>query len=175
MKIRALCLAVVALFTFAACSNQKKVGSGIDVNKLNSQNGLLGKLDAAQKKGSGNVVLGQTTPVPTGGSNAAAQQQAAAAQRQAQINAQKQAVAVAFSITSSGYNPYYIRVFTGGVVSVTNRDKVARSVTADGGQFDSHLIAPGATWEYDPTTAGKFNFHDSTRPYVVGTLEVISH
>src|SRR5436305_1752273 len=120
MKIRALCLILVAVFAFAGCSSQKKVGSAIDVNKLKSQNGLLGKLDAAQKKGNGNVVLGKATPVPTSGTSNSQSAQQAAAQRQAQINAQHQAVAVAFSITSTGYNPYYIRVFTGGVVSVTN-------------------------------------------------------
>ncbi len=169
MKIRALLLVVAALIGCAACSSQKKVGSAIDVNALKSKNGLLGQVNANQKKGGNNVVLGQATPVPTGNAAAA---QAANAQRQAQINAQKQSVAVSFAITPTGFNPYYIRVYAGGVVSVTNQDKVARSVTADRGQFDSGLIKPGGTWEYDPKTPGKFNFHDSTRPYVVGTLEV---
>jgi plastocyanin len=172
MKIRALCIVLIALFAFAGCSNQKKVGSAIDVNALNSKNGLLGKVDAAQKKGSGGNVLGTATPVPNAGSSSGSSAQQANAARQAQINAQKKAVAVSFAITSSGYNPYYIRVYVGGVVSVTNQDKVARSVTADQGAFDSGLIQPGQTWEYDPKSAGKFNFHDSTRPYVVGTLEV---
>jgi hypothetical protein len=81
---------------------------------------------------------------------------------------------VAFSITSSGYDPYYIRVFQGGVISVTNRDSQARSVVADRGEFDSGSIPPGDTWTYDATRVGKFNFHDGTRPFVVGTLEVLA-
>ena len=57
---------------------------------------------------------------------------------------------------------------------MTNRSKGPASVTADRGEFDSGLIAPGDTWTYEAKTAGKFNFHDQKRPYVVGSLEVIA-
>ena len=174
MKIRAFVFVVIALFAMSACSNQKKVGSAIDVNALKSKNGVLGKLEQNKNKGSG-VLLGQPSATPAAQTQSNSKAAAAAAQqRQQQIEAQKKANAVAFSITGSGYDPYYIRVFTGGEVSVTNRDRIARSVTADQGAFDSGPIQPGATWTYEPKSAGKFNFHDSTRPYVVGTLEVDS-
>ena len=87
---------------------------------------------------------------------------------------EEEKISVKFFIDQTGYNPYVIRVFVGGIVIVENKDSQARSVTADDGSFDSGLIKPGGTWRYVANTPGDFNFTDSTRPYVVGKLEVIA-
>jgi plastocyanin len=165
---------VLLLALSAACGGSNKVGTGIDINKLNAKANRLGQLNLPKASGQGGFV-GQPNKQSqqNAGSSQAAQQQQAAAQKAAQEK-QVEAAAVAFRITSSGYDPYYIRVYKGGSIKVTNVDSKVRTVTADRGEFDSGNIAPGDTWVYVANTVGKFNFHDGTRPFVVGTLEVLS-
>ena len=146
--LRTGCIALLALT--AACGSSNKVGTGIDINKLNAKANRLGALNLPKSTGQGGFVGQQ--------------------EQQKQL----EAAAVAFRITSSGYDPYYIRVYKGGSIKVTNVDSKARTVTADRGEFDSGSIAPGITWVYQANTVGKFNFHDATRPFVVGTLEVLA-
>jgi len=163
---------VLVILAAAACGSSNKVGSGVDVNSLNAKANRLGQLNLPKDKGSGGFVGGTAQPGQNANAQKSASQQAAAqaaAAKKAQI-----AAAVAFDITSSGYNPYYIRVYKGGSMKATNTDSVARSVTADRGEFDSGKIQPGADWVFQANIVGKFNFHDDTRPYVVGTLEVLA-
>jgi plastocyanin len=159
--------------SLAGCSSEKKVGSAIDVEKLAEKNQALGGAALDKKKTSGGFV-GDTEKKAQQEQQAQAQAAANQASQNAAAQEQKERAAVAVSITASGYDPYVIRVFSGGVVTVTNRFTKAASVTADRGEFDSGPIAPGDTWSYEPKTPGKFNFHDSGRPYVVGSLEVIA-
>ena len=71
------------------------------------------------------------------------------------------------------FDPSAASIYVGTLIRFTNTDTVPRSVEADSGEFNSGPIAPGGNWLYKATKAGKFNFHDGTRPYAVGTLEVI--
>jgi len=164
-------MCVVALLAVVgACSSSNKVGTGIDINKLNAKANRLGQLNVPKNAGTGGFVGGSNSQAAAAQSQSKSAQAAAAA---AAAQAAEQS-AVAFNITSSGYDPYYIRVYKGGSIKVTNRDGQARTVTADRGEFDSGSIAPGGVWVYQTNTVGKFNFHDDTRPYVVGTLEVLA-
>jgi hypothetical protein len=160
----------------SACGGSNKVGTGIDVNKLNAKANRLGNLNLPKDKGKGGFVGQANQAASNTDANSKAQQQAAANAKTAAAVAQQQqiAAAVAFDINAQGYNPYYIRVYKGGSMKATNKDSQARSVTADRGEFDSGRIPPGGTWVFQANTVGKFNFHDDTRPYVVGTLEVLS-
>lgn len=169
---RAVLLLLALLIAFTACSDAKKVGSAIDVEKLDEKAARLGKLDIPEEQEGGGGFVGEKEKEEQ--QQQAAEQQQRTAAEEAELQKLKERSSVAFSITSSGYDPYYIRVFQGGVISVTNRDSQTRTVTADRGEFDSGDIAPGETWTYDATRVGKFNFHDGTRPFVVGTLEVLA-
>ena len=171
MRWQRLAAVLLLAVSLAGCSSEKKVGSAIDIEKLAEKNQALGGAKLDKKKTSGGFI-GDTEKKQE--EQAAAQAAAKQASQNAAAEAQKDEAAVSFSITSSGYDPYVIRVFTGGRVTVTNRFTAPASVTADRGEFDSGLIAPGDTWSYEPKTPGKFNFHDSKRPYVVGSLEVIA-
>jgi plastocyanin len=73
------------------------------------------------------------------------------------------------------FQPTPVRVYVGTIIVFTNNDSVARSVAADSGAFNSGSIAPGKTWTYTASTIGTFDFHDGTRPYAVGTLQVVGH
>jgi plastocyanin len=165
---------VVLLALAAACGGSNKVGTGIDINQLNAKANRLGQLDLPKATGQGGFI-GQTNQQQQSSSNSSNQSASSLqAQQKAAQEKQLEAAAVAFRITASGYDPYYIRVYKGGSIKVTNVDSQARTVTADRGEFDSGSIAPGVTWVYVANTVGKFNFHDATRPFVVGTLEVLA-
>jgi plastocyanin len=166
-------LALSVAVTVPACSSSEKVGAGIDVEKLNEKAGRLGEFEAQNKEGENAAGFVGEQEQKEEEQQQAAQQQAA--QQQAELNrlAEEEST-VSFEINASGFNPYYIRVFQGGIIQVTNKDSQPRSVTADRGEFDSGSLAPGAQWTYEATTLGKFNFHDETRPFVVGTLEVLA-
>lgn len=168
---RALVVFLTLLLAVTACSEGKKVGSAIDVETLDEKAERLGQLDLPEDEEGGGGFVGEQEK------EAEREQEGAderTAQEEAELEKLKEASSVAFSITASGYDPYYIRVFRGGIISVTNRDSQARTVTADRGEFDSGSIAPGDSWTYEATRVGKFNFHDGTRPFVVGTLEVLA-
>lgn len=169
---RGIAVLLVALSLFVACASEKKVGSAIDIEQLEKKNQALGGAQLDKKENTGGFV-GDTEKKEQAAAQAAAQAKANEAASEA-VAAQKEKSAVSFAITESGFDPYVIRVYSGGVVTVTNRFTKPASVTADRGEFDSGLIAPGDTWTYEPKTAGKFNFHDQGRPYVVGSLEVIA-
>ena len=173
-RIIALLMAIALAFVAVGCSSEKKVGTAIDVEKLADKNKQLGKLDSG-KKASGGGFVGEKEKAAD---NTAAQEAAAKKNQADQEEAaakQKEEAAVAVSIQASGFDPYFIRVFTGGVVTVKNNFTKPASITADRGEFDSGLLQPGDSWTYEPKTAGKFNFHDEGRPYVVGTLEVLAN
>ncbi len=173
MKWQRLAVAMLVAVSLAACSSEKKVGSAIDIEQLEEKNQALGGAALDKKKTTGGFV-GDTEKKAQEQAQAQAQAAANQASQNAAAQAQKEKSAVAFVITGSGYDPYVIRVFVGGVITVTNRFTKPASVTADRGEFDSGPIAPGDSWTYEPKTPGKFNFHDEGRPYVVGSLEVIA-
>jgi plastocyanin len=72
------------------------------------------------------------------------------------------------------FDPSVSSIYVGTLIRFTNTDTVSRSVEADNGEFNSGPIAPGANWVYKATKVGRFNFHDGTRPYAVGSVEVIA-
>lgn len=89
----------------------------------------------------------------------------------------KVAIAVSINADTSGagsFDPSVARVFTGSTVRWVNKDTVARSVESDTGTFSSGSIKPGDSWSFQFKRAGKFNYHDGTRPYAVAAIEVRS-
>lgn len=171
-KTLRVAVAAAIVFSVVACSSDKKVGSGLDIEELAEKNQALGQIE--KKKEDAGGFVGDAEKKQEEAQQQQQQQQANNAAQEAAVEAQKKEAAVSVSITSSGYDPYVIRVFTGGVMRVTNNFTKPATMTADRGEFDSGPIAPGDTWTYEPKTAGTFNFHDENRPFVVGKLEVIA-
>ena len=60
----------------------------------------------------------------------------------------------------------------GTIVTWTNHDGVAHSITADDGSFDSGNIAPGGTWRRTFPRAGRWTFHCTPHPFMHGTVVV---
>jgi len=83
-------------------------------------------------------------------------------------------VAINSDTTAGGqFQPRVAQVPSGAIVRFVNRDSVPRSVVADTGAFDSGEIAPGGSWDWVAGGAGSYNYSDGTRPYAVGSVEVV--
>lgn len=81
-------------------------------------------------------------------------------------------ITITISDTNTGYVPATITFKTGTTVTWTNSDTSAHSVTGSG--FDSGLLQPGQTYSRKFSSAGSFEYHDSTHTSITGTLNVIN-
>jgi plastocyanin len=164
-------LAVIAL-AIAACGSSNKVGSGVKGLDLG---------DAAKRAA---IEATSTTASPTtvanrgalgiGATSTTARPTTTSTPPTTQAIPTFDIAVYGDSGSTSQFDPSQVRVFKGTVVRWTNKDKVARSVEADTGAFNSGPIQPGATFTYKAQTPGSFNYHDGTRPYAVGSIEVIN-
>lgn len=73
------------------------------------------------------------------------------------------------------FEPSLVTFPADGVLRVTNQDTVPRSIASDRpGAFASPLIEPGGTWELHlALPPGRYSFHDGTRPFAVGAIQVV--
>jgi plastocyanin len=158
-----LILALLALVLLAgACSSKKDVGD----------ESLLKGTDDKQ----GDTRLGETTTTtaPKNETTVTTGATATTAPPTTQKAAPSVEVAINSDTTAGGqFQPRVVQVPSGAIVRFTNRDSVARSVVSDDGVFDSGPIAPGATWDWTAGGAGSYNYSDGTRPYAVGTIDVV--
>jgi plastocyanin len=167
-SLQAIALAAIVLLT-ASCGGGSKVGSEKLLDFNEEARRRLG--EKAQTK----------TPTPTRAVNESQRRtpppRAAVGGRPTPAPAKKVAtIEIAIQSDSAGtaFDPVAAKVFVGSIARWTNRDTTTRSVVADGGQFQSGPIAPGRSWSYVTRTAGRFNYHDGTRPYAVASLEVVA-
>jgi len=163
-RILVLGAALLLAFTSLACGGGSSVGEDIDVSSLDGT--------AAPR-------LGERTPAPTAKPTKAPSSGAAptAAPKTAAPAAKPAIVIKIQSDTAKGgsqFDPRVARVRRGSIVRWQNVDtsKPARSVVADNGSFRSPDIPTGGHFDYVADAAGTINYHDGTRPYAVGTLEV---
>ena len=152
-------LCALLLVTLAACSSDTKVGEGIDVDKLKGQGGTrLGERTTTTQ-----AVTTTTSPsARTTVTRATATTAAAAVSLEIKI---KQA--------APQFDPAVGQVRSGSTVRWTNTDSVARSVESDSGAFVSPSIPPGGHFDLKAPAPGTYNYHDGTRPYAVGQLQVV--
>jgi plastocyanin len=76
--------------------------------------------------------------------------------------------------TSAGFSPASLTVSSGTVVTWTNNDaSTTHTVTSnDGTSFNSGGLANGMSFSYTANAPGKFAYHCSIHPSMVGTLIV---
>ena len=66
------------------------------------------------------------------------------------------------SINNGKFRPKNVSVKVGTMLTWTNNDSTAQSVTSDTpGVFDSGSLAPGATWQFTFSKAGVFPYHST--------------
>jgi plastocyanin len=166
VNTRRILVLLTALFlgcASIACGGGSSVGEDIDVDTLDGT--------AAPR-------LGERTAAPTAKATSAPASGRPAATAAAKTPAPAAAPSLVIKIQSdnaaggSQFDPRIARVRRGSIVRWTNTDDKPRSVEADNGAFRSPSIPPGGKFDYTADTAGSFNYHDGTRPYAVGSLEV---
>ena len=76
-------------------------------------------------------------------------------------------------INTSGYQPSTLEVKVGTVVTWTNSDSVAHTITSDtSGIFDSGPMENGATFMFTFTRPGTYAYHSSSDPTLKGAIIV---
>ena len=167
VRLRRIALVLALVLTAAACSDESSVGSGVDLSVSDQAEGLrLGETTTTtttEPTDTGALAIGETTTTtaPTTTTTAAPEQPA---------------ITITINSDTSGttqFDPSAARVFVGSLVAWTNADSVPRSIEFDDRSLNSGMIQPGETYLYRADRVGQFNYTDGTRPYAVGTLEVI--
>jgi plastocyanin len=70
------------------------------------------------------------------------------------------------------FEPQTLAVKVGDTIVWINHDPFPHTATAQGGQFDSHEIAPGRTWKLTAKKAGVFPYACTLHPTMRATLRV---
>jgi plastocyanin len=169
LRLLAAAVAVVLAAGASGCGDEKGVGDErlLDIEVQEGKN-RLGETTTTV------APVTTTTSAPAPGKNGAASSTTTTARP-----ASTTTTVPPFDITVSGdragtgqFEPRIVVVYSGTTIRWVNKDTVPRSVEADGGEFASPLIPPGQSWTYKAVSPGTINYHDGTRPYAVGTLEI---
>ena len=83
------------------------------------------------------------------------------------------AASPAVSIAGFAFQPGKLGVVVGDTVTWTNNDGASHSATADGGAFDTGVLAGGDSGSFTFTTAGTFAYHCKIHPRMTGTITVL--
>ncbi|MEA3075488.1 MAG: hypothetical protein QOF60_396 [Actinomycetota bacterium] len=170
-------LGLVVLLT-AACGDKSKVGNDKLLNFKDQANNRLGvttttAAPAPTTTAAGGTKAGvgaATTQKPTTTTAMAAVASTTTTARPAPVTE----IAINSDAGPSQFEPAQAAAYVGGIFRWTNKDTVARSVEADDGSFTSPALPPGGTFELKAQKVGTVNYHDGTRPYAVGAIQVIA-
>ena len=76
------------------------------------------------------------------------------------------------TIENVQFTPATLKVHRGDTIVWFNKDLFPHTVTADGKAFDSHDIAPNASWSYRAVKPGDFVYTCIYHPTMKGQLSV---
>ncbi len=79
---------------------------------------------------------------------------------------------VSVAISNFAFNPSQVSVKVGTVVSWTNHDSMAHTVTSNNGAFNSGTLNPGSTFSFTFNTPGTFSYHCAVHPSMTATVVV---
>lgn len=74
--------------------------------------------------------------------------------------------------TGPGFNPSSLTVAAGTTVMWGNNDNTQHTATADGGQWNSGLVNPGASFSVTLNTPGTYHYHCTIHSFMNGTIVV---
>ena len=159
---KALVLILTLVLLAGACSSKKDVGSDALLKGTN------------EKQGGTRLGETTTTTAPKAAPTTTAAPPKTTAPPTTQAAAPSVEVTINSDTTAGGqFQPRVVQVRAGSIVRFINKDSAARSVVSDDGVFNSGDIAPGAKWDWTAGAAGSYNYSDGTRPYAVGTIDVV--
>jgi plastocyanin len=79
-------------------------------------------------------------------------------------------VSILSGFTANSFNPNPVPANVGQTVAFRNNDNVAHHIVLDNGSADLGIIAPGATSATITVGSGSGNFHCTTHPTMVGSI-----
>lgn len=182
--ISLLCCVVVAGL-LSSCGEENKVGSDKILDFKEQTNDRLGvttttvaaPTETTTAQGPSKAAVGATTTTVAVVATTTTRPPVTTAAPATTVARVEQAFEISINADNSGtsqFDPSASRVFKGTLVRFVNKDSVPRSVEEDRGAFKSGVIAPGGMFDFRADTVGKFNITDGTRPYAVGSLEVLA-
>ena len=77
------------------------------------------------------------------------------------------------TIENMQFNPSKLTVQVGDQVTWVNKDLFPHTATADAKAFDSHSIAPNASWTYVAHHGGDYSYGCTFHPTMKGMLTVV--
>lgn len=181
MRTRLIAAIAVLALLAAACGESNKVGDESTLNFQDQANNRLGATTTTTAaatttlpgEGTGPGKAGLAAPTTT--TTAAPTTTTAPPTTTTTARATPvTAIAINSDGGTSQFEPSQAAAYVGAIFRWTNTDTVPRSVEADDGSFASPMIPPGGTFELKATKAGTFNYHDGTRPYAVGAIQVVA-
>ena len=182
MKRAILIVAVLALFTGAACKSDNKVGNKSLLDFKDQAQNRLGETTTTTAPATTTTAKGVVTSttkatVKAGSPTTTTARAGTASTATTATTAPKTTQAVREidiydDDAAAPLDPQIQTAYVGSVIRWVNKGKTARVIKADSGQFASPSIAPGGSWDYAAGTAGIFAYSDDTRPYVHGELRV---
>jgi len=78
----------------------------------------------------------------------------------------------ASTLTTSAYGANPLTIATGTTVSWLNSDNTTHTATGNTSQFSSGDIAPGGRFNFTFSAAGRYDYHCTLHPNMVGTIVV---
>jgi plastocyanin len=161
---RIVLLLLVLALAAGACSKKNEVGSGLDASKIKNTNCRIGECTTTTTAPPATTTTAKTTATTAAAKATTTTARPATTTTVATVNV---------SITASGFEPPNVRIYVGQRVVYTNADSQTRSVQDNNGAFSSGDLAPGKSWTFTGTRAAKYDISDGTRPFVVGSIEVL--
>ena len=76
------------------------------------------------------------------------------------------------TIEAMSFKPQVLVVHRGDRITWTNKDPFPHTVTSTSGKFDSHEIAPDASWTYVARKAGEYDYVCTLHVTMKGKIEV---
>jgi hypothetical protein len=164
----------VGILLLVGCTDNHKVGTGVDTTKHKGGNLALGQ-DTTTIAPPVTLIAPPSAPPTTHPRPTAPPQ---TTPRTTPTTAPAGSFQVITINPDNGsvtqFSPSASSVYAGTAVHWQNKDAKPRSVVEDNGAFRSPLIPPGGEWVYMANTPGNYNYQDGTRPYAVGSLAVLS-
>ncbi len=76
------------------------------------------------------------------------------------------------AIVNYSFGPHTLHVKVGTIVTWTNMDNIAHTVTSDMGLFNSGLLNHMQSFSYTFKSAGTYTYHCTPHPSMTGTIVV---
>jgi plastocyanin len=79
---------------------------------------------------------------------------------------------ITVQIRGNGFSPHTLTIEHDDTITWHNSDRSSHQVVANDGSFASPILAPGRSWAFKFSRAGRFDYHDAYKPSFTGRIGV---